>query len=64
MSVYEEQKEQQKRYRDRRKQRILRTMGGKCAICGYDKCADALEIHHIKPEEKEEAKKVKEEKKN
>lgn len=53
MSTYEEQKEQQKRYRERRKERILRTMGNKCAICGYNKCSDTLEVHHIKPEEKE-----------
>lgn len=28
-------------------------MGGKCQICGYDKCYQALEFHHINPEEKE-----------
>ena len=21
--------------------------GGKCEICGYDKCIDALEFHHL-----------------
>lgn len=35
------------------KGRIVYTMGGKCSICGYDKCVQALEVHHINPEEKE-----------
>ena len=26
--------------------------GGKCSICGYDKCVAALEFHHINPESK------------
>lgn len=26
--------------------------GGKCYYCGYNKCAEALEFHHIDPEEK------------
>ena len=25
----------------------------KCQKCGYDKCAEALDFHHINPEEKE-----------
>ena len=24
--------------------------GGKCSICGYDKCISALEFHHLSPE--------------
>lgn len=28
-------------------------MGGKCALCGYDKCNSALEFHHINPSEKD-----------
>lgn len=27
--------------------------GGKCEKCGYDKCIDALEFHHIDPTKKE-----------
>lgn len=27
--------------------------GGKCQICGYDKCIDALDFHHRDPNEKE-----------
>lgn len=28
-------------------------MGGKCIICGYDKCLSALAFHHINPWDKE-----------
>ena len=27
--------------------------GGKCEICGYDRCLDALEFHHLNPKEKD-----------
>jgi len=27
--------------------------GGKCQLCGYDRCIDALEFHHIDPAKKE-----------
>lgn len=36
-----------------RKQRIVYTMGGKCALCGYDKNVYALDMHHIDPKEKD-----------
>ncbi len=26
--------------------------GGKCAICGYAKCVDALDFHHVNPKTK------------
>lgn len=33
---------------------LLKTeYGGKCAKCGYDKCIDALEFHHLDPSIKE-----------
>ena len=35
-----------------KKQKIVYVMGGKCALCGYDKNIQALEMHHINPEEK------------
>ena len=28
------------------KQECIEYLGGKCSICGYDKCAAALEMHH------------------
>lgn len=35
------------------KKRIVEYCGGKCVICGYDKCYAALEFHHPNPEAKE-----------
>lgn len=35
------------------KEKMIYILGGKCCICGYDKCRSALEFHHINPEEKE-----------
>ena len=31
------------------KKEAVKRMGGKCSICGYDKCIDALHFHHIDP---------------
>lgn len=31
----------------------VKLLGGKCSICGYNKCLDALEFHHENPKEKE-----------
>lgn len=40
-----------------KKQDIITTIkkeyGGKCQVCGYDKCFSALHFHHINPSEKE-----------
>ena len=33
--------------------KLLKLKGGKCEICGYDKCTAALEFHHKDPNEKE-----------
>jgi len=35
------------------KQKAIEYKGGKCQICGYDKCQSALEFHHINPLEKD-----------
>ena len=35
------------------KLQAIKLLGGRCSICGYDKCIDALEFHHKNPEEKE-----------
>ena len=35
------------------KLQAIQLLGGKCSICGYDRCVDALEFHHENPEEKE-----------
>lgn len=39
--------------RRRNKIELVKYKGGKCEICGYDKCIDALEFHHLNPSEKE-----------
>lgn len=38
-----------KLWRARFKQRIVDEFGGKCSICSYNKCAAALELHHLDP---------------
>jgi 5-methylcytosine-specific restriction endonuclease McrA len=35
------------------KSRAVEYKGGKCEVCGYDKYAGALELHHIDPKQKE-----------
>ena len=42
-----------KNYRQRQKDNIVYVMGGKCACCGYDKCNQALELHHLDSSQKE-----------
>ena len=37
----------------RKKQRLIRCFHSKCGICGYNKCIQALEFHHLDPNEKE-----------
>ena len=35
------------RYRQlKMKQKAIDYLGGKCSVCGYDKCNDALDFHH------------------
>lgn len=51
-------REERKKYSKKRKQKInkiikeIKLKSG-CKICGYNKCPDALEFHHINPEVKE-----------
>ncbi|MEE3350582.1 MAG: hypothetical protein VZR09_11175 [Candidatus Gastranaerophilaceae bacterium] len=42
-----------KNSRLRLKEKLVAYKGGKCEICGYDKCITALEFHHLNPDEKE-----------
>ena len=35
------------------KLQTIKLLGGKCSICGYNRCIDALEFHHENPKEKE-----------
>ena len=41
-----------KQSRKNRKLNLIKVYGGKCSLCGQDKCVDALSFHHIKPEDK------------
>lgn len=41
------------RRRDKLKQMAILYKGGRCEICGYDKCVGALEFHHKNPQEKD-----------
>ena len=36
-----------------RKINLIEAHGGKCRFCGYDRCPNALEFHHIHPENKD-----------
>lgn len=35
----------------RKKIKAVEALGGKCSICGYDRCINALEFHHIEGKE-------------
>jgi predicted HNH restriction endonuclease len=35
------------------KKQAIDYLGGKCRICGYDKCQQALQFHHKDPKEKD-----------
>lgn len=42
-----------KRWRRSTKRKIILAMGGKCICCGYNRCEEALEFHHVDPNKKE-----------
>jgi hypothetical protein len=35
------------------KQKAINYKGGKCEICGYDRCNQALQFHHLDPSKKD-----------
>ena len=39
--------------REKIKEILVEYKGGKCEICGYDKCISALEFHHLDPLKKD-----------
>ena len=39
--------------RRRNKVALVEYKGGKCEICGYDKCIEALSFHHLDPNQKD-----------
>ena len=42
-----------KNSRKRLKEKLVEYKGGKCEICGYDKCISALDFHHLDPNKKD-----------
>lgn len=42
-----------KKYRHNKKQKCVDYKGGSCSICGYKKCLQSLEFHHLNPKEKD-----------
>jgi len=47
------QSEKVKLWRFNTKKRIVESMGGKCQICGYDRCLSNLALHHKDPTKKD-----------
>jgi hypothetical protein len=50
----EKKSEKVMRSQRRKKKHAVEIFGGKCCKCGYDKCLEALEFHHLDKSEKEE----------
>ena len=42
-----------KTFRQKLKSNLVYVLGDKCAICNYNKCITALELHHLNSEDKE-----------
>lgn len=42
-----------KAWRSRTKDRLLEAFGNRCGLCGYARCAGALEFHHLDPTSKD-----------
>ena len=40
-------------WRRRVKQQLVEYKGGECRVCGYNKCVEALDFHHIDESTKE-----------
>lgn len=40
-------------WRRKTKERLVKYKGGKCEVCSYDKCLNALEFHHLSSNEKD-----------
>jgi predicted HNH restriction endonuclease len=42
-----------KTFRERKKQKAVEYLGGRCKICGYNKHYKVLEFHHLEPSQKD-----------
>jgi predicted HNH restriction endonuclease len=38
--------------RNKRKKELKEAFGGCCSVCGYSRCLEALDFHHLEPSEK------------
>lgn len=52
MLIMSKNSEAVKKWRIRSKERIIEAFGGACCICGYNKSATALALHHLDPSKK------------
>ncbi len=48
-----QQKEHKRKLRAMIKKQCIEYLGGKCKLCGYNKCDKALDFHHVNPEKKD-----------
>lgn len=44
---------QQRIKKKKRKETCVKYLGGKCKLCGYSRCLQALDFHHKNPKEKD-----------
>ena len=42
-----------KAWRVRQKQRLVGLFGSKCQVCGYDRCINSFDFHHVDPDKKD-----------
>ena len=42
-----------KDFRHRLKEYAVKAFGGECSVCGYSKCIQAFDFHHLNGEEKD-----------
>lgn len=42
-----------KRWRQNAKRRLIRAFGGACCVCGYSRCDEVMEFHHLDPTTKD-----------
>lgn len=53
LSTKEKTLKRQKERRREIKKKLVDENGGKCQKCGYDKCIEILEFHHLDPKQKD-----------
>lgn len=46
-------REHKRQLRADTKKKCIEYLGGKCKLCGYNKCDKALDFHHVNPKEKD-----------